>query len=181
MTNGTHVKYSMTPHAYKFFSTHAHEISGWTIISILFHSCAPHLGGMNDDVKSDLATLAFNNRDQLEYFHRRIIRIQHKIILSGENVSPTRLLLQYMNSLSMSNKLKVFISPNMKYLITLIDNNIKYAIYTGGNINGIYHYLEMIGAPRTLTTSGQSSHHFGTSYSIKMIQNLSNKLLKIYA
>ena len=56
MTNETCVKSSMAPQAYKVVSAHAHEISGWTIISRLLYSCAPHLGGMNGDVKSDLAT-----------------------------------------------------------------------------------------------------------------------------
>ena len=34
------------------------------------------------------------------------------------------------------------------------------------NINGIYHYLEMIRDPTTLTTSSYLSHHFGPSYSM---------------
>ena len=61
MTNYTCVKYSMAPQAYKIVSTHAHETSGWIILSRLLHSCAPHIGGMNGDVQSDLATLAFRN------------------------------------------------------------------------------------------------------------------------
>ena len=39
--------------------------------------CAPHIGGMNGDVKYDLATLTFNNGEKLEYFHSRIIIRQH--------------------------------------------------------------------------------------------------------
>ena len=50
MINDTCVKSSMATQAYKVVSTHAHEISGWTIISILLHSRAPHLGRMNGDV-----------------------------------------------------------------------------------------------------------------------------------
>ena len=50
--------------------------------------------------------------------------------------------------------------------ITLFDNNRKSAVYTGGDINGIYRYLEIIGGPTTLITSGQRSHHFSPSYSI---------------
>ena len=84
----------MAPQAYKVVSTHAHDISGWTILSRLLHSRAPHLGGMNGDVKSDLATLAFRNGEQLEYFHSRILRLQQEIMLSGEIVSPTRLIFQ---------------------------------------------------------------------------------------
>ena len=49
----------------------------------------------------------------------------------------------------------------MTDIIAFLDNNGKYYVYTGGNINGIYFYLEMIGYPTTLTTSGQRSHHFG--------------------
>ena len=61
MANGTCVKASMLPQAYKVVSTHAHEISGWNILYRLIHSRAPNLGGMNGDVQYDLATLAFNN------------------------------------------------------------------------------------------------------------------------
>ena len=52
----------------------------------------------------------------------------------------------------------------MTDLTTLLDNNGKLAVYTGRNIHGLYHYLEMIVSPTTLTTSGQRSYHFGTSY-----------------
>ena len=72
----------MAPQAYKVFRTHAHDISGWTILSRLIHSRAPHLGGMNSDVQSDLTTLAFKNGEQLEDFHISILRIQQEIILS---------------------------------------------------------------------------------------------------
>ena len=58
LTNETCVKYSMVPQAYKVVITHAHEISGWTIIYRLLYSCALHLGRMNSDVIFDLATLA---------------------------------------------------------------------------------------------------------------------------
>ena len=51
----------------------------------------------------------------------------------------------------------------MTDIITLLYNNGKSAFYTGGNINRIYHYLEMIGYPTTVTTSGQRSCHFGPS------------------
>ena len=54
----------------------------------------------------------------------------------------------------------------MTDLITLIDNNGKYAFYTGENIHGIYRYLEIIGDPTTLTTSGKRSNNFGPSNSI---------------
>ena len=61
MTNDTCVKSFMAPQAYKVVSTNDNEISGWTILSRLLHSLAPNLGGMNGNVKSDLATLEFKN------------------------------------------------------------------------------------------------------------------------
>ena len=71
-----------------------------------------------------------------------------------------------MKELSKRDKLKSFIAPKMIYLITFLDNNGKSTVYTGGNIHGIYRYLKNIRAPTTLTTSGQSSHHFIPSSSI---------------
>ena len=154
MTNNTCVKFSISHQAYKIVSTCAHEISGWNILSRLLHSRAPHLGGINGDVKSDLATLSFRNGEQLEDFH---------IILSGDIVSPTRLLIEYMKALTKSEKLKEIIAPKMTDLITFIEKNGISADYDGGDIHGIYRYLEIIGAPTTLTTSGHRSHHFGSS------------------
>ena len=66
----------MAPQAYKIVSTHAHEISGWNILFRLLHSRAPHLGGMNGDVQYNLATLAFNNGEQIEDYHSRILILQ---------------------------------------------------------------------------------------------------------
>ena len=131
MTNDTYVKSSMAPQAYKVFSNHAHEISVWTIISRLLHSCAPNIGGMNGDVQYDLSTLAFKNGEKLEYFHRIILRLQQQIILFGETLSPTRLLFHYMQAFSKSNKLKAFIAPDMTNIIIFLDKNGKYAVYTG--------------------------------------------------
>ena len=82
----------MATQAYKVFSTCANDIPGWTILSRLLHSRAPHLGGINGDVQSDLATLAFKNGEQLEDFHIRILRLQQEIVLSREIVSPNRIL-----------------------------------------------------------------------------------------
>ena len=87
-------------------------------------------------------------------------------MLSGDIFSPTRLLFQYMKALSKSDKLRSFVAPKMTYLITFLDNNKKLAVYTGGNIHGIYRYLEMIGYPTTLTTSCHHSRHFIRLYSI---------------
>ena len=63
----------MAPQYYKVVSTHDHENSGWTILYRLLHSRAPYIEGMNGDVQYDLATLAFNNGEQLEDFHSRIL------------------------------------------------------------------------------------------------------------
>ena len=103
---------------------------------------------MNGDVQSDIATLAFKNGEQLEYFHSMIIRIQQENMLSRENFSPTILLFHYMKALSKIDKLRAFIAPKMIDIITLLDNNGKYAVYTGGYIHGICRYLEMVGAPQ---------------------------------
>ena len=120
---------------------------------------------MNGDVKSDLATLAFKNGEQLDDFHSRIIRLQQKIMLSREIVSSTKILFQYMKALKKSEKLRAFIAPKMTDLITFLENNGKSAVYKGGDINGIYCYLEVIGYSTTFTTSGQRSHHFCPSSS----------------
>ena len=117
------------------------------------------------DVQSDLATLAFNNREQLEDFHSRILRLQQEIMLSGEFFYSTRRIFHYMRALTKSEKTRAFIVPKMIDIITFLDNNVKSGVYTGGYIHGIYRYLEIIGDPTTLTTSGQSSHHFGPSSS----------------
>ena len=55
----------------------------------------------------------------------------------------------------------------MTDLITFLDKNRKYDVYTEGDINVIQNYLEMIGAPTTLTDSVQCSHNFSPSYSKK--------------
>ena len=86
-------------------------------------------------------------------------------MLSGEIVSPARLIFQYMKALTKSEKLRAFIAPKMTYFITFIDNKGKYAVDDGGGIHGIYRYLEIIRAPTTLTTSSHRSKHFGPSSS----------------
>ena len=93
------VKSSIATQACKVVRTYTHEILGWKIISRLLHSCATHLGGMNGDIQYDLATLAFNNGEQLEDFHRIILRLQQEIILFGETAYPNRLLFQYTKAL----------------------------------------------------------------------------------
>ena len=161
MTNSTCVKYSMGPQAYNFVSTNAHEISGYTFLSIVLHSRAPNLGGISGDVQSHLATLAFKKGEQLEYFHGRILILQQEIMLYGEIIFSNRLLFQYMKELSNNDNTRDSSAPNMTYLITLHDNNEKSAIYTVGDIIGIYRYLEIIGFPTTLTTSGKRSNVVG--------------------
>ena len=87
---------------------------------------------MNGGVQSDLATLAFKNGEQLEDFHSRILRLQQEIMLSGEIFSPTRLLFHYTKELSNSDKLRVFIAPQMTDPITFLDNRRKSSVYKGG-------------------------------------------------
>ena len=123
------------------------------ILSRIIHSCTPHphLVGVNCDVQYDLSTLAFKIGCKIEDFHIRILRLQQEVIISGEYVSPTTHLFQYMKALSKSNNIKGLIVAKMTNIITLLDNR-KYAVYTGGNILEIYWYLKMIGSPKTLTT-----------------------------
>ena len=52
-------------------------------------------------------------------------------MISGEIVSPTRLLFQYMKALTKSEKLRAFIVPKMTDLITFLDNNGNSAVYEG--------------------------------------------------
>ena len=160
LTNYTFVKSSMAPQDYKVVSTHANKILGWTILYRLLYSRAPHLGRMNGDVQSDLATVAFKNGEQHDYFHGRILRLQQEIMLSGEIFFPNRLLFQYMNSFSKSYNLRDFIALKMTDLITFLDNNGKSNVYTGGDIRGIYRYLKMIGdlvQPKIFPTLSLSS------------------------
>ena len=93
----------MVPQAYKVVSTHAHEILECTILSRILRLYAPRIGVINGYIRSDLATMAFKNGEQIEDFHSRILRLQQKIILSVETVSPTRLILHYMETLSKSD------------------------------------------------------------------------------
>ena len=72
-----------------------------------------------------------------------------------------------MKALTKSEKIKAFIAPKMTYIITFLDKNGKSTVYEGGYIHGLYRYIEMIGYPTTLTTSGHGSHNFGSSLSIK--------------
>ena len=78
----------MVTQTYKVVNIHAHEILGWKILSRLLHLRAPNIKGINGDVNYDLATLAFKNGEQIEYFHSRVIRLQQKIILSGDKICP---------------------------------------------------------------------------------------------
>ena len=154
----------MAPQDYKVINTCDNEISGWTILYRLLHARAPHAWGINGDFQYDLATLEFKNGEKLEYFHSIIIIIQQEINLSGETVSPTRPILHYMEPLSKIDKIKAFIAPNMADIIKFLYNNRKLETNIEENIHGIYHYLENIGDPTTLTTSVQHSNYFSTSF-----------------
>ena len=65
----------------------------------------------------------------------------------------------------------------MIYLITLIDNNRKMAIYIEGNIHGIYRYLAMTGYPTTFIPSVQQYNHFGDLYSINKYTSTPNPVI----
>ena len=85
-----------------------------------------------------------------------------------------------MKLFSNSNKIKALVAPKMTYLITFLKNSGKLATYTGVNIHGLYICLETIGSPTTLTTSGQRSHHFGSSSSTNNDTSTIHSLLKLY-
>ena len=59
-----------------------------------------------------------------------------------------------MKAFSKSNEFKALISTKRTDLITFLNNNGKYAVYTRVNIHGLYNYLKNIRFPTTLTTSG---------------------------
>ena len=99
LNNDIHVKSSPTPHTYKAVNTHAYKISGWKIIFILNHECAPQLGDMNGNLQSYLYTLEFNNGEQIEDFHSRNLGLEQEVKLSGQTTSTIRLLLQYTQEL----------------------------------------------------------------------------------
>ena len=70
-----------------------------------------------------------------------------------------------MKPFSKRDKNEVFITTMMTDIIKFLYNNGKSAIYIGGNMHELY--LEMIGSPTQLTSSGQRSHYFDTSYYTK--------------
>ena len=72
------VKSSMAPQAYEFVRTHAHEISGWNFLSRPLHACAAHVGGINSYVQSDLATLTYNNGQNLKVFIAELSSFNNK-------------------------------------------------------------------------------------------------------
>ena len=55
----------------------------------------------------------------------------------------------------------------MTDLTTFLEKNGQSSVYTGVDIKGIYRYMQIIGDPTILTTSGQRSYNFGPSYSSK--------------
>ena len=67
----------------------------------------------------------------------------------------------------------------MTYIITFLDKSSKLSVYTGGGINGLYCYLEIIGYPIICTTLGQQYHHFVLRIPPTMTQKLSSQLLQL--
>ena len=51
-----------------------------------------HLGEINGDLQSDLFNMSFKNGEKIGYFQSIILRLQQYINLSGETISPKRLL-----------------------------------------------------------------------------------------
>ena len=150
-TNDTCIKYSMVLQSYKFITTHDHEISVCNILSILLQELPPCIEGINIYFQFELATLAFKQGEKLESFYIRILIPQKKVKISRWGLYPTIILFQYMQALSNSFKIKSFIVPNITYLITFPDKNLKSYVYTEGNIHGLYCYLYIIGDPNNLT------------------------------
>ena len=95
----------------------------------------------------------------------------------------------FMSGLSDSNKnvfsLKNYLSyqtsipvhAKMTDIITLLDNNGKYAVYTGRKIHGIYLYPEIIGSPTTLRVSALII--LVLNIILTMIQYLSSQLFQL--
>ena len=73
-----------------------------------------------------------------------------------------------------TESLLLLLRNTMTDIIVFLNNNSRASLYTGGNIHELYRYLEMIGSPKTLTTSGQRSHHFGPS------SNINNDAASLY-
>ena len=69
----------MSPQVYKVVTTHDHKISVFNILSRLIHTQALNLGGANGDFQYDLATLASEQGEQLEFFHIIIIGLQQEV------------------------------------------------------------------------------------------------------
>ena len=55
-------------HVNSVVTTHVNEISVCKILSIILYALAPHIGGMNGDVQSDIVTLEFKNGGELKIF-----------------------------------------------------------------------------------------------------------------
>ena len=54
------------------------------VLSIIKHTQAPNIGGVNGDVQSNLATLAFKFGEQLENFIITILIFQQETNIYGE-------------------------------------------------------------------------------------------------
>ena len=63
------------------------------------------------------------------------------MILFGENVYPTRLILNYTKAFKNRDNLKAFIAPNTKDIIMFLDNNGRLYVHTGRVIHRLYCYI----------------------------------------
>ena len=180
MTNDTCLKLSISPQAYKVVSTDAHEISGWTIISRLLHSRATHLGGMNGDVKYYLSRLEFKNGENLKIFMALFSDLNKKLC-SLEKFS---LLLDFYSSTwrHFQRVIKKIFHCSQDYRSHHIPRKRrKSAVYTGGDINGIYRYIEMIGSPTTFITQFSALIISALHHPSTMVQHLSSQLFQLSA
>ena len=73
----------MVPQAYKTLNSRDYKISGYILLSRVIHVRAPTVGYINGDVQSDISTLTFNNKEQLEDFHSTILIFKEENIPSG--------------------------------------------------------------------------------------------------
>ena len=67
-----------------------------------------------------------------------------------------------MKELSKCDKINATIAPKMIYLIAFFHKNVKSDICTGGDIYGLYCYIETIEYPTNLTYLSQQYHNFVT-------------------
>ena len=104
---------------------------------------------------------------ELSDFNRKLCSLEKISLLQDFSSSTQRYCQIVINSNNSLRPRWQISSHSLSYGTPCLENNGKFSVYKGIDIHGNYHYLEMLGAPTQCTTSGQRSHHFSTSYSIK--------------